>query len=253
MNTLVIPVSKILVGKLNQIINKLKSERVVLIHSSKIGGPIDTNLRQLESFLSSKNHKLEIIVHALSCSDYPFALGESFSSWIINDFQKNKTEFFDIVISEDLAMGYFVGLTSISLENIRISCHLFTLTNDFTKHDTHSFNPEMNFRLEQMPLFNDINRARDFFKSKKGSTRIFTWILAWHNEDRDRYNQWFKSKDIQSFAINQGENMTQSLVSKHLSSIVEMGDSFKVIERNPDNETLYRITSIGRAYSWHNN
>jgi len=254
MSTLVIPVSKILTDKLEQIINEIDCDRVILVHSSKTGSAIDTNLRQLESFLSSKNNKLDISIQPLNCSDYPFALGESFSNWIISDFKENNTEYFEIVISEDIAMGYFVGLTSLSLEYINLRCYLFSLTNDFTKNSTHSFNPEITYRLEQLPLFNDINKARDFFNGRSGSTRIFTSILAWHNQDRTRYNEniWFKSKDIQSFAISEGYEYTQSLITKHLSIMVAMGESFKVIERNAENETLYRITSVGRAYSWQN-
>ena len=252
MRALIIPVSKILMDKLDEIIKGFESDRVILVHSSKIGSTIDTNLRQIESYLSSKNNGLDISVQPLNCSDYPFALGESFSNWIIRDLKDNRTELFDIVISEDIAMGYFVGLTSLSLEYINLRCHLFSLTNDFTKNSAHSFNPEITYRLEQLPLFQDINKARDFFSGKKGSTRIFNMILGWHNQDRTRYNEdvWFKSKDILSFGESEGKRITQSIISKHLSIMVEMGESFRVIERNPKNETLYRITSIGRAYSW---
>jgi hypothetical protein len=122
MRALVIPVSKILMDKLNEIIKGFDSDRVILVHSSKIGSTIDTNLRQIESYLSSKNNELEISVQPLNCSDYPFAVGESFSNWIIRDLKENKTELFDIVISEDIAMGYFVGLTSLSLEYINLRC-----------------------------------------------------------------------------------------------------------------------------------
>ena len=96
MSTLVIPVSKILTDKLEQIINEIDCDRVILVHSSKTGSAIDTNLRQLESFLSSKNNKLDISIQPLNCSDYPFALGESFSNWIISDFKENNTEYFVI-------------------------------------------------------------------------------------------------------------------------------------------------------------
>ena len=78
MRALIIPVSKILMDKLNEIINGFESDRVILVHSSKIGSTIDTNLRQIESYLSSKNNALDISVQPLNCSDYPFALGESF-------------------------------------------------------------------------------------------------------------------------------------------------------------------------------
>lgn len=252
MKTLVIPISKSISERINQLIEKFQTERVVLLHSSKIGSVVDTNLRQLQSYLSSKNKRIDVSVQPLSCSDYPFAIGESFSNWIMNDVATNRTSSFDVIISEDLALGYFVGLTSLSLESIQLRCHVYTLTNDFTKHDTHSFNPEIGYRLEQLPLFDDINRAKDFFKGKRGSSRVFSLVKSWYNSERERFNEdvWFKSKDIQSFAKSVGFDMTQSIVSKHLSVMVDMGDSFRVIQRNPENQTLYRITSVGRAYSW---
>ncbi|MEC7167446.1 MAG: hypothetical protein VXW14_00495 [Candidatus Thermoplasmatota archaeon] len=239
--------------KVDQLLQQFSCPRIVLIHTAKIGSTVDTNLRQLQSFLSSRNKNLEIMVQPLSCSDYPFALGESFSRWITSDVEKNSTQSFDVVISEDLALGYFVGLTSLSLESIQLRCHLLTITNDFTKHDTHLFDPEKTFRIAQLPLFDDINRARDFFRGKSGTSRIFSYVQAWHDEERKRYNEdsWFKSKDIQEYAKRNRQDLTQSLITKHLSIMVDMGESFRVIERNKENQTLYRITSVGRAYSWH--
>ena len=76
-------------------------------------------------------------------------------------------------------------------------------------------------------------------------------ILGWHNQDRTRYNEdiWFRAKTYYLLEKVKAKELL-SLLFSHLSIMVDMGESFRVIERNPKNETLYRITSIGRAYSW---
>lgn len=134
-----------------------------------------------------------------------------------------------------------------------MSCFLGTINADISKTQTRDFNPTNSQRpsLEKFPLFEQIQSALSQFNRKNASLRIFTLIVDWHEESKDRYNRSssFRTSDLVSFSQSRGINELQSTISNHVNQMTKWDSNFRLIE--PFNSTVkYQITSLGRTVGW---
>ena len=206
----------------------------------------------------SENPDIEVETIPLNCSDYPLALGQSFAGMLTNDFaelreqEKNRCQY-DVFITQNTPLGYFFGITALSGSSLPVSCFLGTTNADISKTQTRDFNPTNSQRpsLEKFPLFEQIQSALSQFNRKNASLRIFTLIVDWHEESKDRYNRSssFRTSDLVSFSQSRGINELQSTISNHVNQMTKWDSNFRLIE--PFNSTVkYQITSLGRTVGW---
>ena len=206
----------------------------------------------------SENPDIEVETIPLNCSDYPLALGQSFAGMLTNDFtelreqEKNRCQY-DVLITQNTPLGYFFGITALSGSSLPVSCFLGTINADISKTQTRDFNPTNSQRpsLEKFPLFEQIQSALSQFNRKNASLRIFTLIVDWHEESKDRYNRSssFRTSDLVSFSQSRGINELQSTISNHVNQMTKWDSNFRLIE--PFNSTVkYQITSLGRTVGW---
>ena len=206
----------------------------------------------------SENTDIEVETIPLNCSDYPLALGQSFAGMLTNDFtelreqEKNRCQY-DVLITQNTPLGYFFGITALSGSSLPVSCFLGTTNADISKTQTRDFNPTNSQRpsLEKFPLFEQIQSALSQFNRKNASLRIFTLIVDWHEESKDRYNRSssFRTSDLVSFSQSRGINELQSTISNHVNQMTKWDSNFRLIE--PFNSTVkYQITSLGRTVGW---
>lgn len=206
----------------------------------------------------SENPDIEVETIPLNCSDYPLALGQSFAGMLTNDFtelreqEKNRCQY-DVLITQNTPLGYFFGITALSGSSLPVSCFLGTTNADISKTQTRDFNPTNSQRpsLEKFPLFEQIQSALSQFNRKNASLRIFTLIVDWHEESKDRYNRSssFRTSDLVSFSQSRGINELQSTISNHVNQMTKWDSNFRLIE--PFNSTVkYQITSLGRTVGW---
>ena len=258
MKTVVIP----LIGEnwplIQDAVSKLGPERVILCHTLSRKDLIHTNSLILGSHLMSENPDIEVETIPLNCSDYPLALGQSFAGMLTNDFtelreqEKNRCQY-DVLITQNTPLGYFFGITALSGSSLPVSCFLGTTNADISKTQTRDFNPTNSQRpsLEKFPLFEQIQSALSQFNRKNASLRIFTLIVDWHEESKDRYNRSasFRTSDLVSFSQSRGINELQSTISNHVNQMTKWDSNFRLIE--PFNSTVkYQITSLGRTVGW---
>ena len=206
----------------------------------------------------SENPDIEVETIPLNCSDYPLALGQSFAGMLTNYFtelreqEKNRCQY-DVLITQNTPLGYFFGITALSGSSLPVSCFLGTTNADISKTQTRDFNPTNSQRpsLEKFPLFEQIQSALSQFNRKNASLRIFTLIVDWHEESKDRYNRSssFRTSDLVSFSQSRGINELQSTISNHVNQMTKWDSNFRLIE--PFNSTVkYQITSLGRTVGW---
>ena len=69
-----------------------------------------------------------ISVIPLGCSEFPLALGEAFSNLVINDFKNNPNNKYHTLITHNAPVGYFFGLTMLSILKLMI-CRLPRILN----------------------------------------------------------------------------------------------------------------------------
>jgi len=258
MKTVVIP----LIGEnwplIQDAVSKLEPERIMLCHTLSRKDLIHTNSLILGSHLIHENQNIEVETIPLNCSDYPLALGQSFAGMLTNDFselreqEKNRCQY-DVLITQNTPLGYFFGITALSGSPLPVSCFLGSTSADISKTQTRDFNPTNSQKpsLEKFPLFEQIQSALSQFNRKNASRRIFSLIVDWHEENKDRYNSSssFRTSDLVTFSESRGVSELQSTISNHVNQMIKWDPNFRLIDSY--NSTVeYQITSLGRTVGW---
>ncbi len=258
METMVIP----LIGEnwslIQDAISKLKPERILLCHTLSRKDLIHTNSLILESHLIHEYPDVELETIPLNCSDYPLALGQSFAGMLSNDFTKlreheqNRCQY-NVLITQNTPLGFIFGITALSGSPLPVSCYLGSTNADISKTQTRDFDPvnSLTPSLEKFPLFEQIQSALNHFNRKKATRRIFSLIVDWHEESKDRYNSSssFRTSDLVVFSESKGISELQSTISNHVNKLIKWDSNFRLIE--PHNSSVkYQITSLGRTVGW---
>lgn len=258
METVVIPLMGENWPLIQDAISKLKPERIILCHTLSRKDLIHTNSLVLESHLTHEYHNIELETIPLNCSDYPLALGQSFAGMLRDDYaklgvnEKNRCQY-NVLITQNTPLGYFFGITALSGSSLPVSCYLGSTNADISKTQTRDFDPvnSLTPSLEKFPLFEQIQYAMNHFNRKNATRRIFSLIVDWHEESKDRYNDTssFRTSDLVSFSESRGISELQSTISNHVNQMIKWGSNLQLIE--PCNSSVdYQITSLGRTVGW---
>ena len=262
MPVLVVPLFGDSPAIISEFMSKIEPDRIILCHTSSIRDAAHHNAEKVRYMLENKFSTLdEISVIALGCSEYPLSLGEAFSRMIMNDNKgladdEKKSAVYHTLITQESPTGYFFGLTMLSiLQPIRVYCHMSHTSLDISRTHPTDFSGDLerHHKIRRIPLFDQFDDARDWLVGNWGCNRIFDLTVGWYDEDRTRYKErmWFGTSTLMDFALRMtGETPKQSTVSRSIGSIVNMPEEIRLIERNEEKKTEYRITPLGRSVGW---
>lgn len=255
MSTYVIPVTQNISSLSKAVLENFQDDvdEIILIHYQKAGSDVDDNIRKFKNYLD-RSFSGQIEVENLNTSPHPYALGESFSKWLKRRSADNKGEKFKLMLSQESDMGYFVGLNTISFEQISLQCYICDLSSNSITSSSTWYDPDSKITFERLPLFGDLNIAKEFLAKKNATSNIFKQVCSWYDEDRSRFNEgvWFKNSDIIFHAASQNQILHSSNVSNHLTKLLSMEEKARLIEEDSTIKRRYRITPLGRAYGWKN-
>lgn len=260
MRTLVVPLFGGSPALISDLVSQINPSRIILCHISTKNDSTHHNAEKLGYSLRSKYGKMDnISVIPLGCSEHPLALGEAFSSMIINDSQNNPNNEYHTLISHNAPVGYFFGLTMLSILNpVRVFCYMSYNNLDVSRTHPSDFSGDIEERnvIRQMPLFDQFDKARIWLtrtQENVGSNKVFAYIIGWYNEDRNRYKErsWFRTSIIIDYASRvKKEEIKLTTMSNQIGNIRDMPEAIKLIEKNEENSREYRITPLGRSVGW---
>jgi len=262
MRVLVVPLFGDSPAIISEFMSKIEPDRIILCHTSSIRDAAHHNAEKVRFMLENKFSTLdEISVIALGCSEYPLSLGEAFSRMIMNDNKgladdEKKSTVYHTLITQESPMGYFFGLTMLSiLHPIRVYCHMSHTSLDISRTHPTDFSGDLerHHKIRRIPLFDQFDEAREWLGSRPACTRVFGWTVGWYDEDRTRYKErmWFGTSKLMDFASSvTGRVPKQSSVTTRINDIVKMPEGIRLIERNEENSIQYRITALGRSVGW---
>ena len=258
MNTVIVPLMGENWNLIQEAITSLKPHRVILCHSLSRRDLLHTNSLLLENHLTQLHKDLDIETVSLNCSEYPLALGESFAGMLRNDFNglnnhdQTKASY-NVLITQDTPLGYFFGITALSGTAINISCYLGSANADISKTQTRDFNPTASMKpsIVKFPLFQQIQSALYQFNRKRASQRIFSLVVQWYAEDKNRFNLGgtFRTSDLVHQSKILGSEELQSTISNHINKMTEWDEQIRLIEKTTSS-VEYKITSLGRTVGW---
>lgn len=255
MRTLVVPLFGESPALISDLVLQINPSRIILCHTSTKNESTHLNAEILCYSLRSKYGEMEdISVIPLGCSEFPLALGEAFSSLVINDSKNNPNNEYHTLITHNAPVGYFFGLTMLSILNpIPVSCYMSYNNLDVSRTHPKDFTGDLEQWnvIRKMPLFDQFDRARTWLTGSQGAKKVFTHIIGWYNEDRERYKErsWFGTSIIIDYVSRiKNEEIKMSTMSSAIGKIRDMGD--KLIEQNEENSREYRITPLGRSVGW---
>jgi len=255
MITYVIPVTHNISALSTAVLENFRDDvdGIILIHYQKAGSDVDDNIRKFKNYLD-RSFSGKIEVENLNTSPHPYALGESFSKWLKRRSANDKGEKFRLMLSQDSDMGYFVGLNTISFDQISLQCYICDLSSNSIIGSSTWYDPDSKITFERLPLFGDLNIAKEFLSKKNATLNIFKQICSWYDEDRSRFNEdvWFKNSHIIKHAALQDQILHSSNVSNHLTILLSIEERARLIEEDSKIKRRYRITPLGRAYGWKN-
>ena len=262
MPVLVVPLFGDSPAIISEFMSKIEPDRIILCHTSSIRDAAHHNAEKVRYMLESKFSTLdEISVIALGCSEYPLSLGEAFSRMIMNDNKgladdEKKSAVYHTLITQESPTGYFFGLTMLSiLQPIRVYCHMSHTSLDISRTHPTDFSGDLerHHKIRRIPLFDQFDDAREWLGARRGCNRIFDWTVGWYDEDRTRYKErmWFGTSTLMDFVSRMtGETPQQSTISERIGKIANMPEGIRLIERNEEKMTQYRITPLGRSVGW---
>lgn len=255
MRTLVIPLFGESPALIPDLVLQINPSRIILCHTSTENEATHLNAEILCYNLRSKYDGIKnISVIPLGCSEFPLALGEAFSNLVINDFKNNPNNKYHTLITHNAPVGYFFGLTMLSILNpIPVSCYMSYNNLDVSHTHPRDFTGDLEQGnvIRQMPLFDQFDRARTWLTGSHGTKKVFSYIIGWYNEDRNRYKErsWFGTSIILDYVNRLGnEEIKINTMSQQIGKIRDMED--KLIEQNMENSREYRITPLGRSVGW---
>ena len=262
MPVLVVPLFGDSPAIISEFMSKIGPDRIILCHTSMLGDSVHHNAEKVRYMLESKFSTLdEISVIPLGCSEHPLSLGEAFSGMIMNDNKglsddEKKSAEYHTLITQESPMGYFFGLTMLSILNpIRVYCHMSHTSLDISRTHPADFSGDLerHHSIRRIPLFDQFDDAREWLGAKPGCTKVFSWLVGWYDEDRTRYKEreWFKTKTLMDFASKMtGAKPKQSTISNQIGQMLQMPEGMSLIEQNEKNRNEYRITPLGRSVGW---
>jgi hypothetical protein len=255
MSTYVIPVTQNISSLSTAVLENFRDDvnGIILIHYQKTGSDVDDNIRKFKNYLD-RSFSGQIEIENLNTSPHPYALGESFSKWLKRRSANKKGEKFKLMLSQETDMGYFVGLNTISFDQISLQCYICDLSSNSITSSSTWYDPDSKITFERLPLFGDLNIAKEFLAKKNATSNIFKQICSWYGEERSRFNEgvWFKNSDIINHASSRGQILHSSSVSNHLTILLSIEERARLIEEDSAIKRRYRITPLGRAYGWKN-
>ena len=253
MSTYLIPVTQNISPLTTAVLENFRDDvdGIVLIHYQKTGSDVDDNIRKFKNYLD-RSFSGQIEVENLNTSPHPYALGESFSKWLRRRSANNEGEKLKLMLSQESDMGYFVGLNTISFDQVSLECYICDLSSNSITGSSIWYDPDSNITFERLPLFGDLNMAKEFLRKKNATSNIFKQICSWYGEDRSRFNEgvWFKNSDIINHAALKDQILHSSNVSNHLATLLSIEERARLIEEDSTKKRRYRITPLGRAYGW---
>ena len=253
MSTYIIPVTQNVSSLSTAVLEHFRDDMdgIILIHYQKTGSDVDDNIRKFKNYLD-RSFSGKIEVENLNTSPHPYALGESFSKWLKRRSADNLGEKFKLILSQESDMGYFVGLNTISFDQISLQCYICDLSSNSITSSSTWYDPDSKITFERLPLFGDLNIAKEFLTKKNATLNIFDKICSWYAEDRRRFDEgvWFKNADIIEHAAKEQQTLHSSNVSNHLTTLLSIEERARLIEEDSKIKRRYRITPLGRAYGW---
>jgi len=260
MPVLVVPLFGDSPAIISEFVPRIGPDRIILCHTSSEGDAAHHNAEKVRYMLKAKFSTMdEIKVIPLGCSEHPLSLGEAFSRMIVNHSKglpDNEKIEYHTLITQESPMGYFFGLTMLSILNpIRVYCHMSHTSLDISRTHPTDFSGELerHHSIRRIPLFDQFDDAREWLSTKPGSTKVFGWLVGWYDEDRMRYKEraWFGTSMLEDFASRMKRlDVKKTAISTQIRNILEMPEEIRLIEQNPENSIEYRITPLGRSVGW---
>ena len=262
MPVLVVPLFGDSPSIISEFMSKIGPDRIILCHTSPESDAAHHNAEKVMYMLERKFSTLdEISVIPLGCSEHPLSLGEAFSRMIMNDSKglsddEKKSAEYHTLITQESPMGYFFGLTMLSILNpIRVYCHMSHTSLDISRTHPTDFSGDLerHHKIRRIPLFDQFDDAREWLVAKPGCTKVFSWLVGWYDEDRTRYKErmWFGSSTLMDFASRMtGVMPKQNTISNQIGQMLQMPEGMRLIEQNEENRNQYRITPLGRSVGW---
>ena len=260
MSTLVVPLFGDSPAMISELTSQISPNRIILCHTSSESDSAHHNAQQLKFHLENRYQTLdEILVIPLGCSEHPLSLGEAFSRMIVNHYEglpdEEKSEYHTLITQEG-PVGYFFGLTMLSILNpVRVYCYMSYTSLDISRTHPIDFsgNIEEGQSIRRIPLFDQFDEAREWLRTKQGSTRVFGYLIGWYNEDRMRYKEQscFKTSTLVDFVLSEKNiEILPTTMRSQITNMLEMPEGIHLIEQNKENSREFRITTLGRSVGW---
>lgn len=260
MPTLVVPLFGDSPAMISELTPQISPNRIILCHTSSESDSAHHNAQKLKFHLENRFRTLdEISVIPLGCSEHPLSLGEAFSRMIVNHNEglpdEEKSEYHTL-ITQEAPVGYFFGLTMLSILNpVRVYCYMSYTNLDISRTHPIDFSGDIReYRsIRRIPLFDQFDESKEWLRTKPGSTKVFEYLVGWYNEDRIRYkeNRYFGSSTLVDFASRmKKEKVQQSTISAQITKLLDMPEEIRLIEKNENKSREYRITPLGRSVGW---